>query len=227
MAVREQDRTRIANAVTEAEKSTSGEIVVVLANDVSSYREIPIAYAAAAALVLPALAVWLGVHPLATPVGATWTAEPTSAFDAKLGQALAYYGLVQAIVFAIVYAFVAWKPVRRALTPGFIKRERAHKAAMAQFLATGLDGSPDRTGVVIFAALDDHVVEIIADSAIHAKVGPGAWNQAIAAMQEKLKAGAFAEGFERGIALCGAALAAHFPPGDSNPNTHSDAPRVI
>lgn len=227
MAPTEQDRARIAQAVADAEKKTSGEIVVVLANDVSSYREIPLAYAAGAALVLPALAVWLGAHPLTAPVGANWTAEHVAAFDAKLGQALAYYGFVQALVFALVYLFVAWAPMRRALTPGFLKRERAHKAAMAQFLATGLDGAPDRTGVVIFAALDDHVVEIVADGAIHAKVGADAWEEAIRAMQDALKRGALAEAFERGVALCGSALAAHFPAGDDNPNTHPDAPRVI
>jgi putative membrane protein len=117
--------------------------------------------------------------------------------------------------------------MRRALTPGFLKRQRAHKAALAQFLATGLDGSPERTGVVIFAALDDHVVEVVADSAIHAKVGADAWAEAVAAMQQALKRGALPEAFERGVALCGAALAAHFPGGNGDANGLPDAPRVI
>jgi putative membrane protein len=221
----DEERARIAAAVADAETKTSGEIVVVLANDVSTYREVPIAYAAGAALVLPALAVWIGAHPVLASGG--WTAEHAAALERSIGAALSFYGLVQALVFAIVYVFVAWKPMRRALTPGFLKRQRAHKAALAQFLATGLDGSADRTGVLIFAALDDHVVEVVADASIHAKVGAGAWDEAVSAMQEALKRGAFGEAFERGIALCGAALAAHFPPRDGDANTHPDAPRVI
>jgi putative membrane protein len=222
----EEDRARIAQAVAEAETKTSGEIVVVLANDVSTYREVPLAYAAGAALILPALAVWIGAHPV-TRLAGGWTAEHAAALDDHIGAALSFYGLVQAIVFALTYFFVAWKPMRRALTPGFLKRQRAHKAALAQFLATGLDGSPERTGVVIFAALDDHVVEVVADSAIHAKVGADTWAEAVAAMQQALKRGALAEAFERGVALCGAALAAHFPPGGGDANGLPDAPRVI
>jgi putative membrane protein len=172
--------------------------------------------------------VWLGAKPLllASATGG-WIAGHQAATDQTIGWAISAYALAQALIFAIVYFIVALRPIRRALTPGWLKRERAHKAAMAQFLATGLDGSPERTGVVLFAALDDHVVEIIADSAIHAKVGEGAWAAAVHTMQEALKRGALGEGFERGIALCGTALAAHFPPGDTNPNALGDAPRVI
>ncbi len=222
----DDDRARIAQAVAEAEAKTSGEIVVVLANDVSAYREVPLAYAAGAALILPALAVWLGAHPVARFAGG-WTAEHAAALDQHVGAALSLYGLVQAIVFAITYLFVAWKPMRRALTPGFLKRQRAHKAALAQFLATGLDGSAERTGVVIFAALDDHVVEVVADGAIHAKVGANAWTEAVAAMQQALKRGALAEAFEHGVALCGTALATHFPPREGDANHLPNAPRVI
>ena len=221
-----QDLQKIADAVTAAEESTSGEIAVVLARDVSAYREVPIAYAAGAALIIPAIAVWLGAKPLALlPLG--WSAEHATALDENIAMAISLYAAAQALLFTLVYFLVAWKPVRRALTPAFLKRQRSHKAAMAQFLGTGLDGSPERTGVVIFAALDDHVVEIIADQQIHSKVGAGAWDEAVNAMQAGLKRRALGDGIAAGIALCGAALAKHFPADGENPNSLGDAPRVI
>jgi uncharacterized membrane protein len=46
-------------------------------------------------------------------------------------------------------------------------------------------------------------------------------------MQAGLKRGALGEAIASGVALCGAALAAHFPGGGGDPNTVADAPRVI
>ena len=228
VTISETDRARIADAVTKAEQTTSGEIVVVIADEVSEYREVPLSWAAGAALIAPALAVWLGVKPLAlAKTAGEWIAAHVAALDATIAWVIAAYAAVQALIFVGIYLLAAWKPVRRVLTPRFLKRERAHKEAMAQFLATGLDGSPDRTGVVIFAALADHSIEIVADALINAKVGKAPWDEAVRAMQSKFAAGAVAEGFEAGISLCGAVLALHFPRGEGDKNTLPDAPRII
>ena len=45
------DRDRIARAVHAAEADSRGEVVCVLAGEVSEYREVPLAWAAGAALV--------------------------------------------------------------------------------------------------------------------------------------------------------------------------------
>ncbi|HVY03852.1 MAG TPA: TPM domain-containing protein [Caulobacterales bacterium] len=226
MTPSQTDLDAIEKAVTAAESKTTGEIAVVLASAVSDYREIPLAYAAGAALIAPPIALWLGADAAAL-MGGAWSVAHAAALDRNVALAISLYAAAQALTFTLVYLLVSLRAIRRALTPGFLKRERAHKAAMAQFLATGLDGSAERTGVVIFAALDDHVVEVVADRAIHEKVGASAWEDAVRAMQEGLKRGALGEGIARGVELCGAALAAHFPGGGDNPNRVTDAPRVI
>jgi len=48
-----EDHRRIEAAVARAEDGTSGDIFCVLAGEVSSYREVPIAWGAAAALLIP------------------------------------------------------------------------------------------------------------------------------------------------------------------------------
>ena len=59
----QSDHKRIAAAITEAESKTSGEIFCVLAHEVSRYREVPLAWAAVAALVAPPLAGAGGAAP--------------------------------------------------------------------------------------------------------------------------------------------------------------------
>ncbi|MGX1803653.1 TPM domain-containing protein, partial [Brevundimonas naejangsanensis] len=47
------DHARVARAIAQAEAHTSGEIFCVVARQVSSYRDVSLGWAAAAALLLP------------------------------------------------------------------------------------------------------------------------------------------------------------------------------
>jgi putative membrane protein len=93
---------------------------------------------------------------------------------------------------------------------------------MEQFLAHGLHTTQDRTGVLIFAALSDHVVEVVADEAIYSRVDRSVWGDAVEGLARALKAGRAADGFETAVGLCGDVLAEHFPPRPRNPNEVPD-----
>jgi putative membrane protein len=185
----DQDRQRIADAIAEVERRTSGELVTVIAAAADDYRAIPLLWPALAALLLPAglLMVW--------PHITAWRLY-----------------LAQAAVF-VVLALIAHLPsVHRALVPGAIKRRRASRLAREQFLTHGLDRTRARTGVLIFVAVAERHVEIIADAGIDAVVPPGTWDKAVAEFVERVRAGRVAEGFLAAIALVGDHLAEHFPP---------------
>ncbi len=208
----ESDHRKIEQAVKAAEARTSGEIVCILSHEVSNYRETPLAWAAAAALLLPPLALFAGWRPGALfSAGADWTAGQVGALDTLVAHAIESYAIVQVILFAITAVVVAIPPVRRRLTPTTLKRHRVHRAAMQQFLATGLHASADRTGVVIFASEADRRVELLADDAIHAAVGDIAWNAAVEAVQDGMRRKDAASGLIKAVEICGDALAAHFP----------------
>ena len=49
------DHARITEAIAEAKSKSAGEIFCVLTHEVSRYREVPLAWAAIAAFVLPPL----------------------------------------------------------------------------------------------------------------------------------------------------------------------------
>jgi putative membrane protein len=226
MTLTPEDHKRINAAIARAETATSGEIFCVLARQASEYRDTPLAWAAAAALVAPALTIPLGFSPAWfdwVPLFGGWTAGHSAAADTTGAFTLIAYALTQAVVFLVAALVVSIGPIRRALTPRSLKRERAHRAALEQFLAKGLHLTAGRTGVLIYASLGDRQAEVIADEGIYAKVKPEVWSEAIARLTDGLGRGEPAEGFVAAVELCGAVLAEHFPPGGQNPNEIRDA----
>ena len=213
------DHARVAAAIAAAERTTSGEIFCVFAQRVSSYRDVSLGWAAAAALILPMLLIPLGFDAAWFPgLGDNWQAAHLAASHVTLGKTLAAYAVIQAAVFVTVLLITCIPPVLRLVTPRGVRRARVRRAALQQFLAHGLHTTQHRTGVLIFAALSDRQVEIIADEGIHSKVDVDIWARAVDSLTTALRAGRPAEGFESAIALTGDVLATHFPPRANNPD---------
>lgn len=218
-----QDHERVAQAIAAAETQTSGEIFCVVAQKVSSYRDVSLGWAAACALVLPLLLVPLGFDPAWFPgIADSWETAHMAARDVTIGKALGAYAVLQAAVFLVVFMLASIPSFRFVLTPRPMRRARVRRAAMQQFLAHGLQLTEDRTGVLIFAALEDHRVEIVADQGIHERVDREIWADAVEAMTRHLKDGRPVEGFEAAIALCGQVLSREFPPRQPDRNELAD-----
>ena len=219
MRMTPDDHARVALSIAEAERQTSGEIFCVIAGKVSSYADISVGWAAAAALILPLALIPIGFDPAWIPgVADSWEVAQLAARDVTIGRALSAYALIQAAVFVAVFMLSRLPPVLRLLTPPSVRRGRVRSSAMQQFLAHGLHTTQDRTGLLIFVAVADRRVEVVADEAIHALVDQDVWIDAVAVLTTALREGRMTEGFERAIALTGAVLALHFPPRDSNPD---------
>ena len=174
-------------------------------------------------MLLPLGLIPLGFDPSWLPgMGDGWQAAHLSSTDVLVGQSLAAYVLIQSAVFVATFLLTSVPLVRRIVTPRSVRRARVRRAAMEQFLAHGLHVTRERTGVLIFAALSDHQVEVIADEGIHSKVDQAVWADAVEALAKGMKQGDPASGFELSIGLCGGVLAEHFPPRASNPNEIDD-----
>jgi len=206
------DHARIADAITEAESKTSGEIFCVLAHEVSRYREVPLVWASVAALALPPLLVLAGLRRLAlADIFSSWTDDSLRMVEDLILRALSTYALLQAGLFLIVALVVALPKVRRLMTPRFLKRHRVRQLARHHFVASGARLSDAEPHILIYASLQDRQVELVAHDAIHKAVGEGPWNAAVAAVTEGMKQGKPADGFILAIQICGDALATHFP----------------
>ena len=213
------DHERITAAITEVESKTSGEIFCVLAHEVSRYREVPLAWAAIAALAVPPVLVLSGLHRLAmADVFSSWTDDSVRGVEGLILRTLSTYTLLQGAIFLCVALVVALPRVRRFMTPQFLKRHRVRQMARNHFAAAGARLSKAEPHILIYASLHDRQVELVAHRAIHEAVGEGPWNAAVAAVIEGMKIGRPADGYIRAVDICGKALAMHFPPNGSPKN---------
>lgn len=194
----ESDEHRIAEAITTAETATSGEIVAVVAAESSTYLYAPFLWASVIALLVP----W----PLIL-----WTWWPS-----------AWIYLTQVAVFAVVLGLTLPRPIRYRLVPRSIKRARAHRRAMEQFLVQNLHTTSGRTGVLIFISVAEHHAEIVADAAIEARVPKGTWQEIVDRLTAAFGAGRHTAGFIAAIREVGEHLARHFPPGSCDANELPD-----
>ena len=206
------DHQRIAQAITDAEGKTSGEVFCVLAHEVSRYREVPLLWATLAAFVLPPLAVFAGLHRLVLDSSiSSWTDQSLHPLGSLIVSVLFTYTLAQAVLFCVVALIVAIPSVRRVMTPRALRRHRVRQVARHHFTASGARVTDAEPHILIFASLHDRQVELVAHAAIHQAVGEGPWNAAVAAVITGMKQHKPADGFVRAIEICGAALAEHFP----------------
>jgi putative membrane protein len=219
----------IEAAVREAETRTTGEIYCVVAEESSDYGETPLAWAGGVALLAPAILLIAGVHVSIPDFFSTWSAAQVGeAIETSVRNALIGTIVLQGILFAATALIVTIPSVRRALTPRGLKRDRVRRRAAEQFLAKNLHLTRDRTGVLIFVSLGEHMAELIADEGIAQHVEPKVWDQAMAALTEGLKRGQPAAGFAAAVGLCADVLAERFPAREGdNPNELPDAVVVL
>lgn len=199
--VSDQDKVRITAAVERVETTTTGEFVIVIAQQADEYLYIPVLWAALLALALP---------------GAIYF----SAID----WAMAYSYPIQISSFVVAAILFRWSPLKLHLIPKAVKKQRAHRLAQQQFLAQNLHHTRDRTGVLLFVSQAEHHVEIIADKGINDRVDHGTWDQVVADLILQIKAGRAADGLVGAIEACGRELQRHFPhrEGETDKNELAD-----
>ncbi len=185
--ISDSDRARISAAIRQAEARTTGEIFCVIARHSSDYRLVPLAWAAALALIVPLPLIYL----------TTWPAS------------VVY--LLQLIGFVACAVALSRPGIRFHVVPRRTKHDRAHAEALRQFWAHALHLTHRRTGILIFASVAERYAEIVADAGINEKVMPEVWDKAMEALTSAIKAGRPADGFVAAIEQCGAVLAEHFP----------------
>ena len=190
----EQDIRRVVEAIRVAETKTSGEIFCVVTRASSSYRLVPIAWAALLALFVPLLLIYL----------TNWPAG------------MIY--LLQLAIFIVAAAILSLPGIRFRIVPKQALHRRAHLEATRQFLAQGLHLTERRTGVLIFASTAERHAEIVADAGINAKVHAEFWDGVIVEMVAAIKDNRPGDGFVAAVERCGVILAQHFPPGSINRN---------
>jgi putative membrane protein len=219
---------RIVAAIDRIDEASDGEIYCLIAQHSSDYREVSLAWAAIAALLLPPLGLVFGIEPaqlLTFTEG--WTADQTITIRDQVIWALTAYAGVQAVLFVGTALLASIPAVRRILTPGFIATEMVRVAARQHFVSTGIHLAASQPHVLIYVSLAERRVEVLADAPIHAIAGDALWSEAsdivVAGMTGPDPAGAIVTAIER----VGAPLIAHFPPSGRHPDVTADGVRQL
>jgi putative membrane protein len=214
----ETDRAMVSAAVAKAEAESDGEIVTVTAQRSDAYHDVGLHYAVLLMLLVP---IWFAVVPqgwidwvVGTFLG--WNAELTRPM------AMTYMFAKQAAAFLSVWLLFKWMPLRMALTPSSTKERRVRRRAIEVFRAGTERRTKGRTGVLLYLSLLERRAEIVADEAIHSRVEPEVWGEAMAVLVERVKAGRTGEGMALAVGKIGAVLAECLPPQQENPNELSD-----
>ena len=191
----EAEKTKVSDAIKAVERNTSGELVTVIAPACDDYFFIPTLWAALIALAVPG----------AVLLGNMWVDY-------------AWLYSIQVVVFFALAALFRIPMIKMRLVPKAIQRQRAGRVALEQFFSQNLHHTRDRTGILIFVAVAENTVEIIADKGINDVVPADAWEKIVADFVSSVKQEKYAEGFITAIDQCGQILQKHFPARRENPD---------
>lgn len=212
------ERDLVSAAVTAAEEGTDGEIVVIVTQRSDDYHDTGLV----AAILLMLLAVALAaLNPTALDAKIAtflngWDAAPS---PAQRYLALLAIQIILAIAALLVFGIRA---VRIGLTPKAVRSRRVRRRAIQYFKVGAERRTVARVGVLLYLSLDERLAEIVADQAIHAKVPPERWGEAMAALLDAVRAGHPGEGMAAAVGAIGRIVAEHFPKTESDRNELPD-----
>jgi len=185
----ESDLNQIKEAVSSAEKQTSGEIVPYIVPQ-SGEHEVAV-WRGAGLLALLAYAVILGVRWFSGWGGAAITEGMMPV-------------LIVILTGASGAAIAQWIPaVKRRLAGRGRLAIATHHRAMEAFVEKEVFLTRERTGILLFISLFEHRIEVVGDSGINAKVSPEDWTHIVAKIQNHMKEGNLTQGLVEGIQECG------------------------
>lgn len=198
----DQQRETIQAQIRAGEARTSAEFVTVIAQSAESYLFIPTLVAAVATFLLSGIFL---------------------AFQSAMPLTMIEFFAGQVAVFAILALICRIPEIRFALVPKSIRHQRASRLARQMFLDLGLTETEDRNAVLLFAAMGERYVEIIADVGLQQRLDkPEVWDEIVERFVASVRAGEIGEGFTQAIDGCADVMAKHFPNRDDAPNRFPD-----
>ena len=193
VTLNQTERQRLADAIRQAEKKTSGEIFCVLCRSSDDYF-FPAGFRLACMSMVSALIVGWLLH-------LTWIdIDALTLLACQMAAFLLGLAIIQ-----------VWPGLRPWLLPRRLGYRRAHGNVVRQFLAHNIHATEGRTGILIFASLAERYAEIITDTGISAKVDQDEWNAIVGAMTQDIAGGRVADALTGAVDRAGRLLAEHFP----------------
>ena len=192
---------RIEAAVKDAERSTAGEIVVVVAPHSASWG------AVRTALALPVAALGGALLDRVVEMDAGWMA------------------LAVTTLFVIAWLLAGAGPITRWLAGSGGLDAAVLRAAKVAFVDHGVHATKARAGVLVYLSLLERRVQVLGDAGVHAIVGDAGWASVAARVSGAMK-GNNIDALIDVVRDVGATLAKAFPRAPNDENELPDAVRT-
>lgn len=214
-----ENKEQISKAVTEAEKSTSGEIAVVVAKQSCDYAVYELTFAVIVGLISMILGLVYYSKIDKMIMDMIWS-NSTIITTSVIG--------LGSFVIMIIFYFLANIPmIDRLIIPKSIKDQKVHEKAQLSFLNYEVSKTKERTGILIFISKLERRVEILADIGI-AEIYPNdSWQKQVDRIIAGIKDKHFADELAKVILDLGKVLVKNFPAHEVNINELPNKVREI
>ena len=112
--------------------------------------------------------------------------------------------------------------IRVHLEPRLPRGRTALDRARELFGRLGMQATADRNGVLLYLAVEDHVLAVLGDAGVHGQVGDTYWEHVRDTMVERLRAGAARDAVVGAVTDVGLVLRKFFPRRPDDRNELSD-----
>jgi putative membrane protein len=190
-----EEQKRVTEAVQQAEKMTSGEIVPMIVAESDDYPNAAMIFGLSCAFPLAICLTYL-VGPL------LW-----------IGSQNIWLFLLFTICLYPIFSLLA-KRSDWARRPFFNSRrveKEVAEGALAAFFSEGLYRTKDANGILLYISVLEQRVWILADRAINEKIDEPTWNSLVDELTSSIKSGQRAAGICNAVEKIGQILRVHFP----------------
>ncbi len=190
------DRLQIEARIAEAEKRTSGEIVVMVVP--SSYH-----------------------YPLASMLGSSLLALLLGIAVALLASNESMWFFLAAFSISFIVLHELMKRAhffRRYFVTASDMKEVVEEAAIHSFYRRNINLTVDHTGILIYISLFERKVRVVADQGINEKVPQEVWQEIVSTIVGGIRGKAQVQAIGKAVDQCADILSSHFPlkQGDRN-----------
>lgn len=201
----EEEKQNIDQAVAEAEKKTSAEIVPVLTDTSGRYDRAEDLFGLLFSIG-GVITLWTLFQRVDTSVA--WAGERNPHFAYSL--CLVVATIVGFFIVGTVLASKVWF-IRNLFTPASIKKQCLERGARQAFYEFNLSKTKGASGVLIYISLFERMVYVLGDISISEKLSNDDFAEVKDRIIEGFRQGKRGEGLCAAIEMCGQKLAKDFP----------------
>ena len=215
----EENLKKIQDAVAKAEKTTDGEIALVVTSSCSNYGFWELIFAVVMGLITSACLI---------PFSSKINNFIDSIYWDVNDYHFSFWILMFVFVSILIFYLLANIPfIDRLIIPKRVKEVSVYNKAIKTFVHSGVYKTKSNTGILLFFSVLERKIQIIADSGIASKVSYETWNDLANSLAEGFKSKNPTDTIIKGIEECGKILSKEFPAQNENPNELPDGLVVL